>query len=61
MPKDEELKLRKIYIYICDVDQCSLSCYFQIVSNNATPIVTDQELLTVYLFCGAYQRYFSIK
>lgn len=28
---------------------------------NNHPIFTDQELLTVYLFCGAYQQYFKIK
>ena len=48
-------------MYICDVYQSSLKFYCQRFSNNATPIFTDQELLTVYLFCGAYQRYFSIK
>ena len=61
IPKEKELKLIKIYMYICDVYQSSLKFYCQRFSNNATPIFTDQELLTVYLFCGAYQRYFSIK
>ena len=31
------------------------------VSNNNHPIFTVQKLLTVYLFCGAYQQYFKIK
>ncbi len=57
IPKEKELKLIKIYVYICDVYQSSLKFYCQRFSNNATPIFTDQELLTVYLFCGAYQRY----
>ena len=48
-------------MYICDVYQSLLKFYCQRFSNNATPIFTAQELLTVYLFCGAYQRYFSIK
>ena len=48
-------------MYICDIYQSSLKFYCQRFSNNATPIFTDQELLTVYLFCGAYQRYFQIK
>lgn len=48
-------------MYICDVYQSSLKFYCQRYSNNASPIFTDEELLTVYLFCGAYQRYFSIK
>lgn len=48
-------------MYICDIYQSSLKFYCQRFSNNTTSIFTDQELLTVYLFCGAYQRYFSIK
>ena len=48
-------------MYICDIYQSSLKFYCQRFSNNANPIFTDQELLTVYLFCGAYQRYFQIK
>ena len=61
IPKEKELKLIKIYMYICDIYESSLKFCCQRFSNNATPIFTDQELLTVYLFCGAYQRYFSIK
>ena len=48
-------------MYICDVYESSLKFYYQKFSNNNHPIFTDQELLTVYLFCGAYQQYFKIK
>ncbi|WP_229127484.1 hypothetical protein [Bacteroides congonensis] len=48
-------------MYICDVYESSLKFYCQRFSNNNHPIFTDQELLTVYLFCGAYQQYFKIK
>lgn len=48
-------------MYICDIYQSSLQFYCQRFSNNAKPVFTDQELLTAYLFCGAYQRYFTIK
>lgn len=61
IPKEKELKLIKIYMYICDIYDSSLKFYCQRFSNNANPTFTDQELLTAYLFCGAYQRYFSIK
>lgn len=61
IPKEKELKLIKIYMHICDIYNSSLQFYCQRFSNNANPIFTDQELLTVYLFCGAYQRYFKIK
>lgn len=43
-------------MYICDTYQPSLKFYCQRFSNNANPIFTDEELLTVYLFCGACQR-----
>lgn len=48
-------------MYICDIYQFSLKFNCQRFSNNANPVFTDEELLTVYLFCGAYQRYFNIK
>lgn len=61
IPKEKELKLIRIYMYICDIYQSSLKISCQRFSNNTNPIFTDEELLTVYLFCGAFQRYFSIK
>ena len=61
IPKEKELKLISLYMYICDVYQNSLQHTCQRFSNNSVPIFTDEEILTVYLFCGAYQRYFSIK
>ena len=61
IPKEKELKLIKIYMYICDVYQSSLKFYCQRFSNNATPIFTDQELLTVYLFCGAISAILASK
>lgn len=48
-------------MYICNVYESSLKFYCQRFSNNNHPIFTDQELLTVYLFYGAYQQYFKIK
>ena len=48
-------------MYICDVYKNSLQYYCQRFSNNTVPVFMDEEVLTVYLFCGAYQRYFSIK
>ncbi len=48
-------------MYICDIYRSSLQFYCQRFSNNTSPVFTDRELLTAYLFCGAYQRYFTIK
>jgi len=60
-PKEKELKLIKIYMYICDVYESSLKFYCQRFNNNNHPIFADQELLIIYLFCRAYQKNFKIK
>lgn len=31
------------------------------MSNNNKPIFTDEELLTIYIFCGAIEQRFTIK
>ncbi len=48
-------------MYICDIYESLLKFCCQRFGNNVTSIITGQELLTVYLFSGAFQRYFSIK
>lgn len=48
-------------MYVCDVYESSLRFHCQRFSNNSRPEFTDEEVLTVYLFCGYYQRYFGIK
>ena len=47
-------------MYICDVYKSSLRFCCQRFSNNSHPVFTEEKVLTVYLFCGYYQRYFSI-
>lgn len=61
IPKEKKLKLIGLYMYICDVYKSSLRFYCQRFSNNSNPEFTDEEVLTVYLFCGYCQRYFGIK
>lgn len=61
IPKEKKLKLIGLYMYICDVYKSSLCFYCQRFSNNSNPEFTDEEVLTVYLFCGYCQRYFGIK
>ncbi len=48
-------------MYICDVHKSSLRFHCQRFSNNSNPEFTDEEVLTIYLFCGYCQRYFNIK
>jgi hypothetical protein len=59
--KKKELKLIKIYMYICDLYDKELKCYCQRYSNNSNPTFTDQEIMTIYLFAGHCQKYFLIK
>ena len=39
-------------MYICDVHKSSLRFHCQRFSNNSNPEFTDEEVLTIYLFCG---------
>ena len=61
IPKKKELKLIKIYMYICDLYDSELKYYSQRYSNNNAPSFTDQEIMTIYLFAGYCQKYFEIK
>lgn len=61
IPKKKELKLIKIYMYICDLYDSELKYYCQRHSNNNAPSFTDQEIMTIYLFAGYCQKYFEVK
>ncbi|GHV17843.1 transposase [Bacteroidia bacterium] len=61
IPKKKELKLIKIYMYICDLYDSELKYYCQRYSNNSDPVFTDPEIMTIYLFAGHCQKYFQIK
>lgn len=61
IPKKKELKLIKIYMYICDLYDSELKYYCQRYSNNKAPSFTDQEIMTIYLFAGYCQKYLEVK
>lgn len=61
IPKKKELKLIRIYMYICDLYDSELKYYCQRYSNNNAPSFTDQEIMTIYLFAGCCQKYFMVK
>ncbi|MDH6354068.1 hypothetical protein M2132_000390 [Dysgonomonas sp. PH5-45] len=61
IPKKKELKLIKIYMYICDLYDSELKYYCQRYSNNSNPVFTDQEIMTIYLFAGHCQKYLLVK
>ena len=47
-------------MYIRDVYKSTLRFYCQRFSNNSNLEFTDEEILTIYLFCSYCQRYFGI-
>lgn len=61
IPKDKELKLIQIYMYICTMYEQSLKYDCQRYSNNSKPLFSDEEILTIYLFVGHEQKYTKIK
>ena len=50
--------LVKIYFYVCDKYKAQLYCEVQRHSNNRNQqnIITDEELITIYFFCVAYEK-----
>jgi len=54
-------KLVKIYDYVCEKYEESLRHQCQRYSNNAQPYLTDQEIMTIYLFAMQHQSIFKTK
>ena len=61
MTNERQVKLIQIYMYVCQVYQDELQYQCMRMSNNNKPIFTDEELLTIYIFCGAIEQRFTIK
>ena len=61
IPKDKELKLIAIYLFISDLYDNQLKHTCQRHSNNSEPEFTDPEILTIYLFVASEQQYFQLK
>ncbi len=53
-------KLVKIYDYVCEKYEKELQYHVQRFSNNDLPIFTDQEIMTIYLFCVHQERRFKV-
>jgi hypothetical protein len=51
IPKDKAMQLIAIYLYICKLHDEELKHMIQRYTNNDKPEFTDQEMMTVYLFC----------
>ena len=55
--------LIKIYLHVCNKYKEQIKWEVQRFSNNGQPvnIITDEELITIYLFCVAYEEKYKIK
>jgi len=60
IPKDKADKLIRIYFFICDKFE-ELKYYCERFSNNNQPELTDQEIMTIYLFVMHQQGHFKVK
>ena len=54
-------KLIEIYMFICDRFDMGLKNRCMRHSNNCNPLFSDEELLAVYLFCGACEQRVKVK
>jgi hypothetical protein len=57
----KSLKLIKIYLYICERYNEELKYHCQRFINNNEPKLTDQEIITIYLFVVNEEQRFKIK
>ena len=55
------LKLIKIYDYVCNKYEEELKYHCERFSNNKNPDFSDQEVLTIYLFCVHEEQRFQLK
>ena len=58
--KDKGDKLVRIYFFICDKYE-ELKYYCERFSNNNQPELTDQEIMTIYLYMMRQQGHFKVK
>jgi hypothetical protein len=60
IPKAKALQLIAIYLYICKLHDEELKHMIQRYTNNDKPEFTDQEMMTVYLFCVQKEQRFKV-
>ncbi len=61
MTSEKQNKLIEIYLYVCEKYQKTLQYHCMRMSPNNKPRFSDEEILTIYLFCGAIEQRFTIK
>jgi hypothetical protein len=57
---DNRLNLVKLYLFVCDSYEKELKYFVQRFSNNNKPAFTDQEVMTIMLYCIAYEKQLTI-
>nr|WP_320117161.1 transposase [uncultured Marinifilum sp.] len=58
--KDKDDKLIRIYFLVCEKFE-ELQFYCERFSNNSKPEFTDQEIMTIYLYCMHYEEHIKVK
>ncbi len=61
IPEAKAVKLINIYLYICERYEQDLKYCCQRFSNNNKPDLTDQEIMTIYLYTKHEEQRFRIK
>ena len=61
IPEAKAVKLIKIYFYICERYEEELKYCCERFSNNARPELTDQEIMTIYLYTIKEEQRFKVK
>jgi len=59
--ESKALKLIQIYFHICSVYEKDLQYSVERFSNNNNPELTDQEIMTIYLFATSEEQRFKVK
>lgn len=54
-------KLVKIYLLVCEKYENELKYHCQRFTNNSSPKFTDQEIMTIYLFCVGVEKRSKVK
>jgi len=58
---DKKDKLIEIYFYICEKFENDLKNYCQRFSNNSNPELTDQEIMSIYIYAISQEQKFKCK
>lgn len=61
IPQANAIKLIKIYFLICEQWEAELKYLCERFSNNNQPQLTDQEIMTIYLYCMDQEKRLTVK